>query len=342
MTDFSLHGCYTDDHVGALGRIGELIELGTRTIKVYTTYRDKLMASDTTIAEVMRALSEVGGMIYVHAEDDDLVVQRMSELGREGPVPFQLITDARPVEAETIATLRILDLARAEDAACYFVHQASPDAVEAVRLARRDGAHAFSEVCPHYLLLDDSRYIHVHGSRYTCCPPLRSPEVRERLMQLVLEEVADVIASDHCAFHDRHKSPNEQDLDHMPFGMPGVQTRVPIALSALYGERGLAMGSVVRYLSTRPAQLNGLYPQKGVLAVGSDADILVWDERGVGTIAAEDLLQDSDYSPFEGLRVTGSLSGVYLRGAPVHEAVRAEHLRAGRFVRQSEIVFAEA
>jgi hypothetical protein len=114
-------------------------------------------------------------------------------------------------------------------------------------------------VCPHYLLLDDSRYRHLHGSRYTCCPPLRSPEVRERLMQLVMDGVADVIASDHCAFQDRHKSPNENDLDHMPFGMPGVQTRVPIVLSALYADRGLAMADVVRYLSTRPAQLNGLY-----------------------------------------------------------------------------------
>lgn len=340
VSDYSLHGCYTEAHVDSLDRIGELIALGTRTIKVYTTYKGKLMASDATIERVMEALGEADGVVHVHAEDDDFVTGRMEELSRLGPVHFSRISEVRPVEAEDIATRRIIGLAQKAGTACYFVHQASPDAIEAVEIARRGGARIYSEVCPHYLVLDDSQYAHGHGCRFTCCPPLRSAEVRDELMRLVVDGRVDVIASDHCAFHDHHKKPNEDDLEQMPFGMPGVQTRVPVTLSELHAKRGVAMGRVVDYLSTRPAKLNGLYPGKGTLAVGSDADIVVWDARGNSTVVAEELIQHSDYSPFEGLEVSGSIVEVYLRGTPTIAGY--DSLGAGRFIPQGAILHPEA
>lgn len=342
VSDYSLHGCYTERHLDAIDRIDELIGLGTRTIKVYTTYKDKLMASDATIERVMSALREADGMIHVHAEDDDFVTGRLEELKSRGPVPFDRITEVRPVEAENIATRRIIDLALKVGTACYFVHQASPEAIEAVGEARGSGGRFYSEVCPHYLVLDDSQYAHGHGCRFTCCPPLRPAEVRDELMRQVLDGRVDVIASDHCAFQDQHKVPNAGDLEQMPFGMPGVQTRVPVMLSELHAKRGMAMTRVADYLSTRPAKLNGLYPQKGVIAVGSDADVVIWDERGSRAVAVQDLVQASDYSPFDGFEVAGSIAEVYLRGTPTVAARDGDPPATGRFVPQGAIRHAEA
>lgn len=318
VTDYALHGCFTDDHVGHLDQIDELVELGVRTIKVYTTYRNELMASDTLIAEVMRALRPHQGLTYVHAEDNSTIERLMAELAGAGPIPYERIVAARPEAAEDKAVAHVLAMAREHRAPVYFVHQSTHTATELTRAARAAGVPAFTEVCPHYLLLDESRYAGRAGECFTCCPPLRARATVDALMARVVAGQVDTIASDHCAFRTEHKAANAHDLRQMPFGMPGVQTRLPVALSELVVHRGLPVSAAVELLCAAPARLSGIYPRKGVVRVGSDADLVLWSSAGETRITAAGLLQESDYTPFEGRQVHGRIEAVVRAGVVVH------------------------
>jgi dihydropyrimidinase len=169
VTDYVLHGCFTDAHAGDLDQIDELVRLGVRTIKVYTTYRGELMADDKLIAEVMRRLRPHQGLTYVHAEDNTAIETLMAELAERGPIPYEKIVEARPESAENAAVAHVLGLARENDAPVYFVHQSTATALELTRAARAAGVPAYSEVCPHYTLLDESVYAGRSGEHFTCC-----------------------------------------------------------------------------------------------------------------------------------------------------------------------------
>lgn len=316
LTDYALHGCYTDRDADRLEEIADLVELGVRTIKVYTTYRDQMMASDALIRAVMEGLLPHGGLTYVHAEDNSMIEGLMADLGRDGSIPFALIREARPETAEEVAVRHVLGIARDVGAPVYFVHQSTPTASRMTRLARALGVTAYSEICPHYVLLDESRYDGHAGECYTCCPPLRARPTVEALMRIVAAGEADTVASDHCAFDSVVKAERRGDLTRMPFGMPGVQTRLPLMLSELVVHRQVPMSAVVAMLCERPARLSGLYPRKGVVAVGADADLVVWDPERTSVLAAGSLLHHTDYTPFEGWQVHGSLDLV-VRGGTI-------------------------
>ncbi|MEZ7004328.1 amidohydrolase family protein [Streptomyces sp. AD55] len=318
LADYALHGCFTDRDADRVEEIGKMADLGVRTIKVYTTYRDEMMAGDDLIHEIMTALRPYGGLTYVHAEDNSVIERRMEELGRAGDIPFGLIRSARPEEAEDRAVRHVIAMARQAGAPVYFVHQSTATALETTRAARAAGVAAYSEVCPHYMLLDETLYDGEAGECFTCCPPLRSRATVDAVAAMVAAGEVDTLGSDHCAFRTEHKTPNTHDLRRMPFGMPGVQTRMVMTLSEMFIRRRVPMSTLVALLSTRPAMLSGLYPRKGVIRAGSDADLVVWDPRGTSVIAGESLLQDSDYSPFEGWTVHGSIHTVYRGGVAVY------------------------
>lgn len=316
LADYALHGCFTDRNAPHLNEIPELVAHGVRTIKVYTTYRGDLMASDDLIQRVMQALLPHDGLTYVHAEDNSMIEALMAELGRSGPIPFQKILEARPESAEERAVERVLEIAGEVRAPVYFVHQSTARATELTRAARARGVPAYAEVCPHYATLDDSVYARRGGECFTCCPPLRSRSTVDALMGVVAAGHVDTLASDHCAFDTSIKADRKHDLHTMPFGMPGVQTRMPVMLSELVYHRRVPMPTVVKLLSARPAQLNGIYPRKGSIAAGADADLVVWNPEGETTVNAEELAQVSDYTPFEGWKVHGALD-VVMRGGRV-------------------------
>ncbi|GAA2728579.1 dihydroorotase [Actinocorallia aurantiaca] len=334
LADYVLHGCFTDAHAGDTAQIDDMVGLGVRTIKVYTTYRDNMMADDELIAEVMRGLRRHGGLTYVHAEDNTEIEHLMAGLAAQGPIPYEKIIEARPESAENTAVAHVIDLARQNDAPVYFVHQSTETALELTRAARAAGVPAFSEVCPHYTLLDESFYKERTGECFTCCPPLRNRVTVDSVMAKVVAGQVDTIASDHCAFWHGHKASDGQahDLGRMPFGMPGVQTRLPIVLSELVVHRGLPMSRAVELLSAAPARLSGVYPRKGVVRVGSDADLVLWSGEGESCITADGLLQHSDYTPFEGWRVHGRIDAVIRGGVVVHGEGAVDDIPLGRVV----------
>lgn len=338
VTDYALHGCFTDEHVGNLDQIDELVRLGVRSIKVYTTYRDELMAGDKLIAAVMSALRPHQGLTYVHAEDNTTIERLLAELADAGPIPYEKIVEARPESAEEKAVAHVLALAREQRAPVYFVHQSTPAATELTRAARAAGVQAFSEVCPHYLLLDESAYDGGSGECFTCCPPLRARPTVDALLARTLAGQVDTIASDHCAFRREHKSANAHELRQMPFGMPGVQTRLPVVLSELVVHRGLPVSAAVELLSAGPARLSGLYPRKGVVRAGSDADLVLWSRDGETEISAAGLEQASDYTPFEGLRVHGRITAVVRAGVVVIGDGAAADPPAGRLLPSGPII----
>lgn len=316
MADYALHGCFTDRDGGVIDQIPELVDRGVRTIKVYTTYRGQMMASDALIRAVMEQLLPHAGMTYVHAEDNSIIEALMADLGRTGPIGFERIREARPEAAEVKAVRHVLGIAAEVGAPVYFVHQSTPEATRLTRAARADGLPAYAEVCPHYALLDDSVYSQRGGEYYTCCPPLRSRGTMEALMRAVCAGEVDTLASDHCAFGTTIKADRRHDLTTMPFGMPGVQTRLPLMLSELVVHRQVPVSAAVALLCANPARLSGLFPRKGVIATGADADLLVWSESGETEVTVARLRQDSDYTPFEGRRIHGSLD-VVVRGGRV-------------------------
>lgn len=302
--DTATHACVIDWDDTTAKQLNELSRLGIRTIKLFTTYSDDVMASSETMRNVLRFAAENGWLVYVHAEDDDVVVASHRALASSGSVGAELIPLARPEHAEAKAVERVLEIAEDEDAPVYFVHQSTPAAVQLVADARQRGVRAYNETCPHYLSLTDERYMGLSPEKWVCCPPLRSSDSVRALVEKTVSGHVDVIASDHCSFSSGQKAEHASEVNDMPKGLPGVETRLPVAYTKLVLENGMSMESFVAMFSTNPAKLNGL-KRKGSIAVDADADIVILDTASGRLVLGEDLHMASDYTPFEGMRLYG-------------------------------------
>jgi dihydropyrimidinase len=196
------------------------------------------------------------------------------------------------------------------------VHQTTAAAVDMVRAARRRGVRAYTETCPHYLYLDEGRYGAEHPERYVCCPPLRHPRSVAELRARALVGDVDTLGSDHCCYSAVQKSEHSHDVRIMPNGLPGVETRLPVAYTQLVVRGGMPVERFVGMFATNPARLNGL-TRKGVVAVGHDADLVVFDPRARRTARIEDLHMETDYTPYEGEELAGWPSVVVSGGRVV-------------------------
>lgn len=334
--DTALHGCVIDWSEDTPRQLREMAEGGVRTIKMFTTYRDVVMAEPETILHVMQILRDVGGLVYVHAEANHLVEDSQERMARNTQISARYHAKTRSELSELSAVHEVLLIAEELDVPVYFVHQSTPAAIDLVREARRRGVRAYTETCPHYLTLTDELYGGSHPELYVCCPPLRSPETVSDVLQRALNGSVDTIGSDHCCYDTRQKQEDAFDVRIMPNGLPGVETRIPVLYTELVQRHKLSPERFVAMTSTNAARLNGLYPRKGVIAQGSDADIVILDPDHVRTVRAVDLHMVSDYNPYEGRRLTGWPTSVVSRGrivvadgrfsdpGPVGEALAAE------------------
>jgi L-asparaginase/Glu-tRNA(Gln) amidotransferase subunit D len=211
----------------------------------------------------------------------------------------------RPQAAEERAVADVLETAAAVGSPVYFVHQSTPAAVDAVARARRQGVRASSESCPHYLTLDDGRYQAEHPERWVCCPPLRDQATVEALGRRLETGFIHTVGSDHCCYDSVQKAERSDDVREMPNGLPGVETRLPVVFSSFVSSGRIGLRQLVALTAANPARLNGLYPRKGTIAPGSDADLVVLDPNETREVRAARLHMETDYSPYEGLRVTG-------------------------------------
>ena len=336
--DYAEHGCITSSQTDIAATVRALAERGVRTIKLFTTYRGVLMVETDTIEAVMTALRAVGGLAYVHAEANDLVEAGQREADAAGRIGAGGHAQTRPEHAEERAVADVLAAAERAGAPVYFVHQSTPGAIELVTRARRRGVAAFTESCPHYLTLDDGRYRGEHPERYVCCPPLRSRATVDALAERAVQGLVDAVGSDNCCYDTRQKAERADDVREMPNGLPGVETRLPIVFDRFVAGGRMAPERFVEMVSTNPARLNGLYPRKGTISAGADADIAILDPRETRTVTIGNLHMPTDYTPYEGQSVTGWPTTVISGGVVVVDDGRLlDPGPVGRFVPASSI-----
>lgn len=294
-----LHGCVTQAFTGDVGaQLAGLVERGIRSVKVFTTYRDGFMATDDQVFQVLSGMRDAHGLTYVHAEWDPLVFSLQAAHEACGRAVSAEHHAMRPAEVEIVAVRQVLTVAEALGAPVYFVHLSTPESVADVRAARGRGVRAYAETCPHYLLLTDEAYRSEAGPEFLCCPPLRAQDIRSALMEAVQAGHVDAIGSDHCCF-TREQKYRHPDVRLAPFGLPGVETRFPLMIDELAVRRSVPWPRVVDMLCTTPARLNGIYPQKGTIAAGSDADIVIIDpRRNKRPLRGSDLHMLTDIQPY--------------------------------------------
>ncbi len=302
--DTALHGCVITWDQTTEAQIEKMVGLGVRTIKLFTTYRDVVMAAPDTVLEVLRALHRHGGLGYVHAEANHVIedAQELALAADRGG--SEDMAGTRPEVAEAAAVAEVLATAEHLGAPVYFVHQTTATAVDLVRAARRRGVRAYTETCPHYLTLDETAYAGPNPERFVCCPPLRAPKTVAELRSRAVVGDVDTLGSDHCCYSTGQKREHRDDVTRMPNGLPGVETRLPAAWTQLVVEGGMSVERFVAMFATNPARLNGL-ECKGVIAPGADADLVVVDPAVRRIATHGELHMATDYSPYEGRELSG-------------------------------------
>lgn len=331
--DSSLHACVVDWDETTAHQLDQLARQGVVTVKMFTTYRDETMANEEAILRTMQHLRALGGMVYVHCESNTIVEDTQTQIAATGDISACQHHHTRPELAESASVAAVLALAEHADTPVYFVHQSTPQAVELVEQARREGRRAYGEAVVHHLTLDERLYEAENPERFVCCPPLRSPKTVHDLRQKLINGGLSTIGSDHCCYDTQQKTSAQDDVRIMPNGLPGVETRLPMTFSQFVSTGLMTPSQFVDLTSTTPARLNGLYPRKGVIAPGSDADLVLWQPELTTTMRSTNLHMATDYTPYEGLEVKGLPVTVLVRG---HVVVRDREFVAeeaqGRFL----------
>jgi len=318
--DYGLHMIVTDLAGAGLEDMDEMVREGVASFKLFMAYPNVLMVDDATIFKALSRTARNGALICMHAENGsviDVIIQRALAEGKTAPVYHAL---TRPPRAEAEAVHRAIAMAEIAGAPVYIVHLSSEDALNEVREARERGVPAFAETCPQYLLLSIEELSRpgFEGAKYVFTPPLRPKEHQPKLWDGLKHDHLQVVSTDHCPFCFKdQKSLGKDDFTKIPNGGPGIENRLQLIYH--YGVNGgkLSLNRFVELTSTTPARLFGMYPKKGEIAPGSDADLVVWDPDASHTISAASHHMRVDYSMFEGFQVRGNARTVLSRGEVV-------------------------
>ena len=319
VIDFTLHGEVVGWTLGNEREFAEAVELGVRTFKFYTTYsRSGRMSDDGVLYAAFSAISRLGGTAMVHAENDAIINALTDGLARRGELGMESLPKARPAICEEEAIARVALIARRTGVTLRIAHISSADGLDAARAARWDGTQLIAETCPHYLLLDEGVYAQEDAHLYAAMPPLRTPLDNAALWNGIEDGTIDMVVTDHCPFTRAQKHWTGSFLD-LPYGLPGVETLLPLMYSAGVATGGITVERLAELVSAGPARALGIYPRKGAIAVGSDADLVIIDPEKEAEIAADSLHMNCDFSPYEGMRVTGWPVVTISRGAVIVE-----------------------
>ena len=314
----------------------EMVAEGVPSFKVFMAYRGRMMLDDGSIFRVLRKTAGNGGLVCLHAENGDVIDVLVRDALRQGHAEPRYHALTRPPALEGEATSRGCRLAALAGAPIYVVHVTAAEAVEALAAARRAGQPAYGETCPQYLCLTEQAYNEpgFGGAKYVMSPPLRSQAAQDRLWLALSSDELQTIATDHCPFNlHGQKERGLHDFSKIPNGAPGIETRMSLIYDAGVRTGRISLTRFVELLSTNPARLFGLYPRKGELAAGADADLVVFDPERKVTLSASTLHMRVDYNPFEGRTVVGAVDTVLSRGRVMVELGRFTGVTGGgRFV----------
>jgi dihydropyrimidinase len=322
--DYAFHLIVSDPTSEVLAReLPRLIAEGYTSFKIYMTY-DDLKLSDREILAVFDVARREGAMVMVHAENSDAIAWLTERLTSEGRTAPKYHAASRPMAVEREATHRAIAFSELLDVPILIVHVSGADAVEQIRWAHGRGLNIYAETCPQYLFLtaDDLGIEGYHGAKCVCSPPPRDKANQQRLWDGLASGVFHVFSSDHAPFryddpHGKKLGGNEVAFPYIPNGIPGLETRLPLLFSAGVLKGRIDLHQFVALTASNPARMYGLYPRKGTIAVGSDADLVIWDDERELTIANRALHHAVDYTPYEGLKVTGWPAVTLSRGEVV-------------------------
>jgi dihydropyrimidinase len=321
VVDYGLHMTFTEA-VGE-GVVADCIERGVTSFKLYLAYPQLLQVDDDVVLDVLRACGRHGGLVTVHCENGGAIEALRRRALDEGRTSVVSHRETRPAALEAEAVHRVGRLAEVAGAPAYVVHLSSGPALAEVRAAQERGVRLAAETCPQYLHLDASVLDGPGGENFVCTPPLRDPEHREELWEGLSRGWVHTVATDHCPFtvSDRHRGlagrpEGFADFTEIPGGLPGVETRLTLVWQGVRAGR-ITAEDWVRLCAEAPARLFGIFPRKGCLRPGSDADVVVWDPARPQSLDADALHMRVDHSPYEGRVVRGWPTLVLSRGRPV-------------------------
>jgi len=313
VVDFGLHMGLVDSP-SSLDQIAAAVEMGVTSFKLMMDYKRRgLMVSDDFLMAALERIAELGGVAAVHAENGGVIYHMEEKLMAAGATLPTDYPRSRPPEAEVEAIGRAITLASLAQCPLYLVHITTAESVETVARARRAGRKVWAEVCPHYLFMTEEEYER-QGPMIKTAPPLRTEADCDALWSGIGRNVIATVASDHTAYSREMKEPGWANIFQAPFGIPGTETLLPLFYTEAVVKRGLPVTALPRLLSENPAKLFGLYPRKGAIEVGSDADLVIFDPEKEVIITSGMLHTRADFTPFEGRKVKGWPVTTLVRG----------------------------
>lgn len=333
--DYAFHLAVTDWNEEISRELEEITKKETMSFKLYMTYDTRV--DDEAMYEILARLKELGGIAGVHCENHGIIQARLKEVEKAKGDRTD-VSDypwTRPKEAEAEAVDRLLKIARCVDTPVIVVHLSTAAGYREILRAREAGQTVYVETCPQYLVMDEDKYSlpAEEARRYMIAPPLRRKKNQEVLWQALREGRIQTIATDHCSFTQEQKDAGAEDFSKTPCGMPGAEERPALIWQFGVKEKRITPEQMCLYLAENPARLYRLYPWKGALVPGADADIVVWDPHTEWTLTAESQQSACDYCPMEGTKIHGRAEQVYLRGTLAAENGKILVENAGTYIR---------
>ncbi len=315
--DWSMHGILLDASPETLREIPALIEAGVPSYKCFTTYRHAgRMMDDDSIIKILEVTAEAGGILMVHCENDTILEYHLQkEIAQKHYEPIYHAR-SRPPSAENISIQRIVDLMKEVKATVYIVHTSTAESVQIIQSARVQGLPIYNETCTHYLSLTEKKLEEKNGQLYICSPALRTEKDNEALWIGIANGCLDTVGSDDAGVPTADRIRLSQGrFDKVPNGMPGIEPRLAILYTEGVMKGKISLPKLVSVASTATAKIFGLYPQKGHLGAGADADVVIYDPEPEWVMSAKNHHMNTDFSPFEGFKIKGKVDSVLCRGS---------------------------
>ncbi|PLX15972.1 MAG: dihydropyrimidinase [Marinilabiliales bacterium] len=337
LCDYSLHVSPVEWTNQTENEIKDCIESGITSFKVYMAYKNSIGLEDEDIFKVMKLVGEHGGVVTLHCENGDEIENLRNDLSQNGNLSPEFHPVSRPNHTEAGAIQMAIEMAKLTKCPIYIVHTSTSDSIQYIEKAQKEGYQVYSETCPQYLLLDDSKYQGDFASacKYVLSPPLRKFEDQHDLWNAISKGVIKTIGTDHCPFNLEQKKAGIEDFRKIPNGAGGVEHRMKLLFTFGVLQNRISYNQFVDITSTQAAKIFGLYPQKGELAVGSDADLIIWNPKTENTISIENHHQNCDLEIYAGFETIGEPEIVIANGEIKVENGMLVSESKGRFLKRT-------
>ena len=315
LVDWGVHPVITQPTPETLSEIPELVARGAPTIKCYMTYgKEGLKIEINDLKKILIQLHKAGGMLMLHAEDDNLLEQNIPKMIKSGLTKPIYHAKSRPPEVENRAIKSAIQITRQTGGRLFIVHLASDQGMDLISEARTEGVNIFAETCTHYLVFTEKLLQREDGIKWICSPPLRNKKIQDNLWTGIKDGRISMVTSDDAAYSWQAKLLGKNRFDKCPNGIPGIETRFSILYSEGVAKGRISLPKFVELISTAPANLFGLAPQKGSLNPGSDGDIVIFNPDTKWIMNRDSLHMAADWSAYENIKITGKIEKVFSRG----------------------------